>query len=58
MRHVAKVICNESGFLVEEELRKLLEPLVETERNLVNLDALLKVNEKRLNLMWCKMMRL
>lgn len=42
MKHLAKVICDESGFLVEQELRKLLEPLVETERNLVNLDALLK----------------
>lgn len=42
MKHVAKIICDESGFLVEEELRSLLEPLIETERNLVNLDALLK----------------
>ncbi|CAL8111767.1 unnamed protein product [Orchesella dallaii] len=42
MKHVAKVICDESGFIVEDELRRLLEPLKETERNLVNLDALLK----------------
>ncbi|ODN04669.1 Dynein regulatory complex protein 1, partial [Orchesella cincta] len=42
MKHVAKVICDESGFIVEDELRRLLDPLMETERNLVNLDALLK----------------
>lgn len=49
MKGIAKVICNQSGFIVEEELQRILEPLLETERNLVNLDAVLQVGWINLN---------
>jgi hypothetical protein len=42
MKSIAKVICDQSGFIVEEELQKTLQPLIKTERNLVTLDAVFR----------------
>jgi len=39
MKSIAKVICNQSGFIVEEELQRIIMPLIKTEKTLVTLDA-------------------
>ena len=42
-KRILEVLCDEGGFLVEEKLRKLLQPLQSGERSLIKLDAIFKV---------------
>jgi len=43
MKHITKVICEQTGFILEEKLRTILSPMINTERNLIHIDAVLHV---------------
>ncbi len=43
MKHITKVICDQTGFIIEERLRKILRPMLKTERTLIHFDAVLQV---------------
>lgn len=42
VKQVLELLCDETGFLVEEKLNKLLQPLQNEERSLIKLDAIFK----------------
>ncbi|CAK8681370.1 dynein regulatory complex protein 1-like [Clavelina lepadiformis] len=42
VKKLLEVLCDEAGFLVEEKLNKLLQPLQSDERSLIKLDAIFK----------------
>jgi dynein regulatory complex protein 1 len=42
MKRMLELLCNEAGFLVEERLQKLLNPLHRDEQSLMKLDSILK----------------
>lgn len=44
VKRILEVLCDEAGFLVEEKLNKLLQPLENDERSLIKLDAIFKVS--------------
>ena len=44
VKTILEVLCDEGGFLVEEKLNKLLQPLENDERSLIKLDAIFKVS--------------
>ena len=44
-----EILCDEGGFLVEEKLRKLLQPLKSGEKSLIKLDAIFKVKINKSN---------
>jgi len=41
-KKILEILCDEGGFLVEEKLRKLLQPLKSGEKSLIKLDAIFK----------------
>ena len=43
VKKILEILCDEGGFLVEEKLNKLLQPLENDERSLIKLDAIFKV---------------
>ncbi|CAG7823676.1 unnamed protein product [Allacma fusca] len=43
MKHITNVICDQTGFLVEEKLRKIMSPYIDAEKELVHIDTVMQV---------------
>ena len=42
MKHITQLICDQTGFIIEEKLKGILAPLIEAERTLIHVDAVLQ----------------
>lgn len=46
IKKILELLCDESGFLIEEKLNRLLEPLEANERCLMKLDSIFSVRNE------------